>query len=350
MRFERSYEVKIPAVPIPETRVFAHATRMSDFASPEIERILKPASELRQHTVTIEVRSGNSLTAAENHPVPTAAYPRLKHEIKSRLHQATPVVNLGDQYGLDMRFRFLGNYAHLIHDVIGPVRLIERTLEADANAPTRPVHVIMPKNAPPLAKKVLDFAGIPTLATDGAVTGDLISITQELNLTLLSHLRRQPVEAWSTPTPERVFVARRGARSIENMEAVTRFLADQGFTRIYMEDLAIGEQWSTLAFAKEIVGIHGAGLANLGFSIHNDAAQTPRFRLVELFSPGFSSSCFRDYAGVLDGRWVGVRGRITPEVVQELDILDRPRAHENACFTVDLDSLSEALEYVRQDA
>ena len=47
------------------------------------------------------------------------------------------------------------------------------------------------------------------------------------------------------------------------MEAVTRFLADQGFTRIYMEDLAIGEQWSTLAFAKEIVGLPGAGLANL---------------------------------------------------------------------------------------
>jgi hypothetical protein len=117
-----------------------------------------------------------------------------------------------------------------------------------------------------------------------------------------------------------------------------------------MEDLAIGEQWSTLAFATEVVGIHGAGLASLGFSIHNDAQQTPRFRLIELFSPGFSSSCFRDYAGVLGGRWVGVRGRITSEVVEQLDILDRPRAHENANFSVDLDGLSEALEHARRDA
>ena len=248
-----------------------------------------------------------------------------------------------------MRFSFLGNYAHLIHDVIAPIRLIEQTLEEEPAVAGKRVHVIMDSKTPPLAKKVLDFAGIPSVCTDGVVSANLVSITQALNLTLLPSLARQPLEKWASPAPERVFVSRRGTRSIENEQAVTEFLASEGFERVYMEDLEIGEQWATLAHAREIVGIHGAGLSNTEFSTHADRGEEPRFRLVELFSPGFSSTCFRDYAAVLGGHWVGVRGRITPNVVRDLDINDLPRAHENPCFTIDIERLREAITFVRSD-
>ena len=347
MKVDRAYDIEVPAVPIPETRVFAHGTRMSDFDSPSIERIIKPASEIRRHVVEIRLGSGDSLTNIENHPVPSAASERLKYEVKRALHRREPAIELGDRIALDLRFSFMGNYAHLIHDVLGPLQLIAETLEADSSVPSAPLHLVLPQKLPPIAARVLEFAGVPFLRTDGIVRGRLLTITQELNIALLPYLVHQPFEEWPHPTPERVFVSRRGARSLINEEAVTEFLGAEGFERVYMEDLPIAQQWTMLENAKEIVGIHGAGLSSLGFSARRPRPAGPRFRLIELFSAGFASSCFRDYAAVLDGQWVGVRGKITPEIVRDLDLRGDSRAHDHASFEVDLDSLAEALAYSR---
>lgn len=347
MSFERLYQIDVPAIPIPEARVFAHRTRMSDFDSPAIERIIRPASELAHHVVEIRVVDGVSRTAAEHHPTPDATLARLKHEVKRALHRRESPIDLGVGFALDMRFSYMGNFAHLIHDLLAPLRLIEQTLQSDSSVELTPIHVILPKHPPDLAKRVLEVAGVPTLCTDGIVRGRLISITQELNLALLPHLARQKFEPWPNPLPDRVFVSRRGVRSIINEESVMGFLDSEGFERVYMEDLSITHQWSLLGQASEIVGIHGAGLSSIGFSIQRPMPDGPRFRLIELYSPGFSSSCYRDYAAVLDGSWTGVRGKITPEVVRDLDLRGDSRAHANARFEVDLESLEEALSCAR---
>lgn len=346
MSLERAYDIEIPAIPIPETRVYAHRTRIADFDSPDVERIVRPVSEIPRHRVEIRLTTGDSRTNVENHPAPAAPVPRLKYEIKRVLHRRAPRIDLGDRFALDMRFSFMGNYAHLIHDVLGPLRMIEETLGADG-VDLSPIHVILPRQAPPLALKVLEFAGVPTVCTDGVVHGRLITITQELNIALLPHLVRQPFADRKQPTPERVFVSRRGARTILNEEPVMKLLESEGFERFYMEDLSIGEQWSLLGHAREVVGIHGAGLSSLAFSLHRPNPSGPRFRLVELFSAGFSSTCFRDYAAVLGGTWVGVRGKITPEIIRDLDVLGHSRAHDNASFEVDTEALAMALEHSR---
>lgn len=350
MSLERTYDLDVPAFPLPETRVYAHATRMSDFDSPEIERILKPASALPAHRVRIELRRGESLTHIENHPPPSASVERAKYELKRRLHAREPVVDLDEGFAFEMRFYYMGNFAHLVHDVLGPLRLIEQVLGDDPDVEAGPIRVILPKQAPALATRVLDAAGVPYVCTDGRVRGRLISISQDLNIAHLGHLARQPYESVAEPTPERVFVSRRGERVVLNEDAVTRFLAQEGYERVYMEDHPIERQWSLLANAREVVGIHGAGLSSLGFAIQRPMGDGPRFRLIELFSPGFASTCFRLYAGVLGGTWVGVRGRITPEVVQDLDLLGKARAHDQASFEVDLDALAEALRYSRDEA
>lgn len=347
---ERLYELDVPAFPLPETRVFAHATRMSDFDSPEIERILKPPSELPAHRVRIELRDGDSLTHIENHPPPDATLERAKYELKRRLHRREPIVDLGHGFAFEMRFYYMGNFAHLVHDVIGPLRLIEQVLADDPAVTPSPIHVILPKKAPALAIRVLDTAGIPYVCTDGAVRGRQLSISQDFNIAHLGHLARQPYDPGPEPTPERVYVSRRSERVVLNEDAVNAFLAKEGYERVFMEDHPIARQWAMLANAKEVVGIHGAGLSSLGFAIQRPATDGPRFRLIELFSPGFSSTCFRLYAGVLGGSWVGVRGRITPDVVRDLDLLGQARAHDQASFEVDLDALAEALAYSRTEA
>lgn len=349
MIFERAYDIEIPAIAIPETRVFAHGTRMSDFDSPSIERIIKPATELRSHTVRIRLATGDSRTAIEWRPTPGAATERLKYEIKRTLHSREPIIDIGEKIAIDLRFSDTGNYAHLIHDVLGPLRMIEQTLKKDSALPSTPIHMILPKKAPPIALRVLEFAGVPTICTDGVVRGRLLSVTQELNIAQLPHLVHQPFDVWPAPMPDRVFVSRREARSILNEDAVMNFLDNEGFQRIYMEDMPIAQQWSILGSASEVVGIHGAGLSSLGFSIGRPKKDGPRFRLIELFSAGFASSCFRDYAAVLGGTWVGVRGKITPEIVRDLDLLGKSRAHDQASFEVDIDSLAEALKYSRSE-
>ena len=340
---ERTYDLDIEAVPIPATMVYAHHTRMADFDSPAIERIQKPVSEVPRHGVQIRVFSGESKTRAEHHPQPAGGLSRVKDQVKRALHRRIPAIELGERTALDMRFSFMGNYAHLIHDLLGPLQLIHKTLAADSSIKVHPIHVVLPKEAPPLALKVLAHAGVPTIATDGVLRGQHVSITQELNIALLPHLADQPMNTTAADTPERVFVSRRAARSLLNEDEVTRFLAKEGFERFYMEDLSVGDQWQLLGQAREVVGIHGAGLSSLGFSLHCPKGDGPRFRLVELFSPGFSSTCFRDYAAVLGGTWVGVRGKITPEIVRDLDVLGHSRAHDNASFDVDIESLAEAL-------
>ncbi|MEM9177722.1 MAG: glycosyltransferase family 61 protein [Myxococcota bacterium] len=347
---ERRYELDVPAYPLPETRVFAHATRMSDFDSPEIERILKPPSVLPAHPVQIALRDGLSRTHIEHYPAPEALAARAKYEIKRRLHDRAPVLDLGDRLAFEMRFYYMGNFAHLVHDVIAPVRLIEQVLAADPEIGDSPIHVILPKNAPALAMRVLDAAGLPYVCTDGRVRARHLTISQDLNIAHLPHLARQPYDPGAEPTPERVYVSRRGERVVLNEEAVVAFLEKEGYVRVFMEDHPIERQWALLAKAREVVGIHGAGLSSLGFSIQRAQGEGPRFRLVELFSPGFSSTCFRLYAGVLGGSWVGVRGRITPEVVRDLDLLGHARAHDMASFEVDLDALGEALAYSRSEA
>lgn len=57
-----------------------------------------------------------------------------------------------------------------------------------------------------------------------------------------------------------------------------------------MEDDSIPLQWQKLVAAQDVVGIHGAGLARLGFWAHRPVGALPPFRLVELFSLDFSSS------------------------------------------------------------
>jgi glycosyl transferase family 61 len=318
---------------------------MADFATPAVERILQPVKVIPAHVVHVRVQTGESQTLAESKATPPTPVARLKHEIKKVYHRREPVIDIGQRFALDLRAHFLGNFAHLIHDVLAPCRFIEQVMAGDANVDLTPIHVILPKKAPTLALRVLEFAGVPTICTDGVVRGNLITFTQDHNVCLLPYLARQPFEPWPHPTAKKVLVLRRGSRALLNEKQITDFLIAEGFEPFYMEDIPLSQQWTLLRDAREVVGIHGAGLSSLGFSVQRPLDAGPRFRLTELFGPGFVNNCFRIYAAVLRGTWIGVRGKITPGVIQELDIRDRERAHEHAPFELDVESLAEALAY-----
>ncbi len=64
---------------------------------------------------------------------------------------------------------------------------------------------------------------------------------------------------------KRVYIARRGARSVENKEPVERIATNNGFSMFFMEEMKPSAQIELLAEAEFVIAPHGAGLSNLLF-------------------------------------------------------------------------------------
>ncbi len=84
-----------------------------------------------------------------------------------------------------------------------------------------------------------------------------------------------------TNARRRLFVSRRNAktRRLENDDQVERLLAQRGFEAHFMEDYSLAEQARLVNNADVVVGVHGAGLANLMFA-------HPQAHVIEIVDAG----------------------------------------------------------------
>lgn len=67
------------------------------------------------------------------------------------------------------------------------------------------------------------------------------------------------------PRNRRLFIARKGTRTIHNFEQVQAFLARYEFETVYLEGKSVLDQILLFQSAQFVVGAHGAGLSNLLF-------------------------------------------------------------------------------------
>lgn len=69
----------------------------------------------------------------------------------------------------------------------------------------------------------------------------------------------------SAPSPERIFVSRRGAsmRQLKNEKEVADYLQERGFVTVQPEEYSLAEQAHLFDSARVVVAQHGAALANL---------------------------------------------------------------------------------------
>lgn len=93
---------------------------------------------------------------------------------------------------------------------------------------------------------------------------------------------------WAGPAP-RIFIARRGPRSIVNEREVLRALQPLGFRSFRLETLSLAEQVALFHRAECVVGPHGAGLTNLLFC----RSGTP---VIEIGTPYRPWACFYEIA------------------------------------------------------
>lgn len=108
--------------------------------------------------------------------------------------------------------------------------------------------------------------------------------------------RVQAVEATVSKSqkPRRIFIQRKGTRSVSNESDLLSLLSPLGFEPVRLEQLNLKQQISLFSQAEVVIGVHGAGLSNIVFC-------QPESQIIELLPtawalPYYESIC--QYVGL----------------------------------------------------
>ena len=342
-----SLNTVVPGYTMEPTMMFAHPTYLNDPYVAKVEQIYIP-----EHTVPaipVEIKVSQKETWAWRNG--TWKQKIFKTMIDAGIKQT--VVDYSGYFVYDARFETDKNVGHIMENIFTPVLLAQKILSEHLNQAIK-IHVILTQKASHIAQEMYETAGIPVICTNDKVLANVVELTPSLEL----HGAQPDVVNIDIPnfnpsTPERVFISRRGNRSLINNDEVTDFLERQGFVTYYFEDLSTSEKWSIARNAKVAVAVHGAGTGHFIFNrkgLSNHAAPGSGLRLIEIFSPCYTVFAFRRYGSVLNGKWCAVRGQISPEVIRYLDFDKSPRNSEQSPirdpFKIDLESLQMAIDYM----
>jgi capsular polysaccharide biosynthesis protein len=104
---------------------------------------------------------------------------------------------------------------------------------------------------------------------------------------LMHKVRSLFVEDPGSPAEKKLYLSRRWAtdRVVENEDEIERLFRQNGFEVVYLERLALVQQWKLLNSARMVAGFSGAGMSNVLFC-------RPGTRVCCLFRPGDFIDCF----------------------------------------------------------
>lgn len=361
---ELECNVEVPGITMPDSMLFAYPTGAADLYSPAVEQIFLPERNFPPLDVRITVQPKQTAK-----PVQKSWKKRLRSLIKGSSASA-PIQHNSDELLFDARFDTDRNIAHVLENIVTHAWFAQQVISQQLGKPV-PLRIITNQQPSNISQQVYQALNIPILPTDAPVSGNIVEFsvkrkpfeTHPLAFNEVSSKRELyavqsklfdiPLKEYTGKTPEKIYVPRRGNRRLINNDEVAQFLESRGFTTVYFEDLTPNEEWSIVRNAKAVVAVHGAACANLIFN--RLGLETPDqpgsgLRLIELFSPCYMLTGYRHLAVTLNGRWCGVRGQITPEVLRYLDFEDTPRNSEESPikdpYKIDLTSLKMALEYL----
>jgi hypothetical protein len=344
---------------VPESMTFAHSTRMADSWQALPECILQRAMRVGRGCLKVSTFQGSTADPGAN---------RLPTRNPMKMVRRAQTVDRHGDYIFDTRYEVDSNVGHYIVDTI-PKLLVARELISKREGRNVELHAVLKENSSGMSFQAFHAFGIPTIATERKLLGQIVRIEETLPETfvagrllhadaplMVSSLPRLYKDFRATllpeagTTPEKVYISRRDSRTVENEEEVARFLEARGFKKYLFEtgELSLIEQWRVMAGASHIVAIHGAGLTPLILNSRG-LARAPGdrsgLRIVELHGAGYFVDFNRRLAAIANAHWCGVRGRITPEVVRDLDERGGGRIRQSASFRIDLETLELALDY-----
>jgi hypothetical protein len=314
------------AFEVAESRLFTFPTRLADPWEPATLEIALPACHFDMPEIHIALRAGV-----------TRGWRRRQRNLLRKWYGAlAPPLDLGNTRVFDARLILDSNVAHIFKHVASAVML--------AREYCGEITILLRSNASTLARRVYAALRLPVLCTERPVRGQIVSMPDGKQEIYTPYYR----ELWSefgfadycAETPPRVFIARRGPRRLTNEAEVEEFLRSYGFQKFYFEDIPLALQWSLARNAQVVVALHGAALIHIVFNARG-------VRVVELFHPGYVVKMFRHLTNAMGGAWCGVSGQLTPDVIRELDVKQKPQALAYAPTRIDIHALARALEFLQ---
>lgn len=190
------------------------------------------------------------------------------------------------------------NYYHWLYDVLPRLHLCEPFLQNPSA-----VRFLIPENSLRFQKETLKYLGIhPGQQLSSKkfrhITCDSSVITSHPNpdqnrvpLWITEFLRKKflPLKSTSFEGAPFIYISRddqTNRRQLANEAELLKILEDFGFQTVKLSELRFKEQVSLFAHAKIIIGVHGAGFANLSFC-NNQAS------VIELFSSSYQPKMYR---------------------------------------------------------
>jgi hypothetical protein len=310
---ERSVVLDLQPPSIPEAWMIGARTRLLDCWEPQAEWIRLPELQFPARQYSIRIKSDE---------------PSSRPNASSAANQVAPISIDGAFY--DARMHGGANIAHCIINGLAITLACRRALSVLGRS--GPDHVVVPANTASFVIETFRLFGITPVPTDGLVMGDQVETNLDaaaciqLGPDVLPKTFQSTLDAGTMAYPRRLFLARRGSRSIRNDREVESILVGEGFQTIYPERLAVVEQFRHIWNADLIVGIHGAAFAPIMFRSLKSEGEP--LGVLELFGPGYIVTLYRHMTGAIGGRWVGVRGHVSPEVVRDLGRADETTMRE----------------------
>jgi len=153
---------------------------------------------------------------------------------------------------------------------------------------------------------------------------------------VISRMNQQGLLEDKSRYPKRIFITRTKVRyrNIVNLAELEPLVTRYGYSIVELEDYSIAQQVNFFYHAEDIVGVHGAGFAYIGFS---------KAPVLDIIVSDFISLWFEKIAGIMETGYEYLR---TPGVPNDFPD-KRPGYHD---ILVDLEKLEEKLKERREGA
>lgn len=337
-------EIDLPSYAIPNDWLFAPSTYLIDSWVPEVEKIQLSASATLAGRLTLKISESEKII--KNREL------RGKPLIKRLLNSSKGII-IEDRIIIDLRYKEPGNIAHALTNHL-PLTLIADDYCNEVTG--KNLTVVLPLSIPRYIEKIFLEIGYETVKSDRHIFAKdceydispwqaIRGIRHQIIKKYLSNSDfYKKIQNLSEGLPKKIFISRRGNRVLKNEKIVEDFLMNKGYLKVYAEDFDVLEQISMIVHASHIVAVHGAALGPL---LLRAMSPDNNLKLIELFNPGHMTNVYRVICDQLDFEWVGVRGKLWPEIIlQAYDEPKDPRKYSLSNFEICLKSLDAAMNQI----
>ncbi len=341
MREAVELEEALAPINVPAAWMIGGTSRFVNIYAPVVERIFMPEEVVPAHHVKIVGHESDTLTFLALRQT-KGRRNGVRGYLKLWADQVSggKVLDLGHRVVYDARWIYNGNLAHLLQSHAAILGYFKARLGVGASD----CLVILEAGAPALARKVFDLLGYETIRTHRSVRAHTLALQHDPDVVYHLLPFAALVQPQSVPISSlrRVFVPRRGTRCLENEREIAAVAAANGFTKVYLEDLSMADQFGMMRSVECLLAVHGAGLGHL--CMRSPSSGSKPLQLLEILSPGLVTDVFRKYIAVLGGTWHGCRGDIHPRFVKAVEESSDYKSAASWNFSLDPRALEASLK------